>query len=243
MSAGPIALVGSGEFTPAMEEVDGELLEGRPQRVVFLPTAAAPEGEKSIAYWVDLGRLHYTRLGVEAVPLLVLDRAGADDDDANLASAIAGAGLVYLSGGDPTYLAATLLHTRVGDAIVAAWQNGAAVAGCSAGAVALTDYVPDVRHRGRTATGGLALVPHIVVLPHFDQLERWAPGVTKWALDSLPADRVLVGVDEETAMLGGPVEWRVRGRRHVWELSRGADPVGHAAGDTLSTPVRSASGS
>ena len=138
MSAGPVALVGSGEFTPAMEDVDRELLEGRPQRVVFLPTAAAPEGEKSIAHWVDLGRLHYTRLGVEAVPLLVLDRVGADDAD--LASAIAGAGLIYLSGGDPTYLAATLLHTRVGDAIVAAWHNGAAVAGCSAGAVALTDY-------------------------------------------------------------------------------------------------------
>src|SRR5438105_4385375 len=89
MSAGPIALVGSGEYTPAMEDVDRELLEGRPQRVVFLPTAAAPEGEKSIAHWVDLGRLHYTRLGVEAVPLLVLDRVGADDAD--LASAIAGA--------------------------------------------------------------------------------------------------------------------------------------------------------
>ena len=235
MSAGPVALVGSGEFTPAMEDVDRELLEGRPQRVVFLPTAAAPEGEKSIAHWVDLGRLHYTRLGVEAVPLLVLDRVGADDAD--LASAIAGAGLIYLSGGDPTYLAATLLHTRVGDAIVAAWQNGAAVAGCSAGAVALTDYVPDVRHRGRPATGGLALVPHVVVLPHFDQLERWVPGVTKWALEAVPEHRVLVGVDEDTAMLGGPVEWRVRGRRRVWELRRGADPAGHAAGDTLTTPL------
>ena len=235
---GPIALVGSGEFTPAMEDIDRELLDGRPQRVVFLPTAAAPEGDKSIAYWVDLGRLHYTRLGVEAIPLLVRDRVSADD--AELASSIAGAGLVYLSGGDPTYLAATLLGTRVGDAIVRAWQNGAAVAGCSAGAVALTDYVPDVRHRGRTATRGLALVPHVVVLPHFDQLERWAPGVTQWALESLPEDRVLVGIDEETAMIGGPAEWRVRGRRRAWELARGADPVGHTAGDTVNTPVPSA---
>jgi len=235
VSAGLVALVGSGEFTPAMEEVDRELLEGRPQRVVFLPTAAAPEGDRSIAYWVDLGRLHYTRLGVEAVPLLVLDRVGADD--AALASAIAGAGLVYLSGGDPTYLAATLLQSRVGDAIVAAWQNGAAVAGCSAGAAALTDYVPDVRHRGRPATGGLALVPHVVVLPHFDQLERWAPGVTQWALEALPEHRVLVGIDEDTAMLGGPVEWRVRGRGRVWELRRDGDPVGHSAGDTLTTPL------
>ena len=235
MSAGPIALVGSGEFTPAMEDVDRELLEGRPRRVVFLPTAAAPEGDRSLAYWVDLGRLHYTRLGVEALPLLVRNRVDAERSD--LASAIAGAGLVYLSGGDPTYLAATLVRTRVGDAIVAAWQRGAAVAGCSAGAVALTDHVPDVRHRGRPATRGLALVPHIVVLPHFDQLERWAPGVTRWALESLPDDRLLIGVDEETAILGGTVEWRVRGRRRVWELRRGADPIGHAAGEAFTTPL------
>ena len=42
---------------------------------------------------------HYSRLGVEAVPLQVLDRAGADDPA--LAGQVAGAGLVYLSGGNP----------------------------------------------------------------------------------------------------------------------------------------------
>lgn len=40
-TAGPVALVGSGEFTPAMAAVDGLLLEGGPRRVVFLPTAPA----------------------------------------------------------------------------------------------------------------------------------------------------------------------------------------------------------
>ncbi|MGH9042399.1 MAG: Type 1 glutamine amidotransferase-like domain-containing protein, partial [Acidimicrobiia bacterium] len=116
-TAGPVALVGSGEFTPAMAAVDRLLLRGRPPRAVFLPTAAGQEGAERIGYWVRLGRTHYEDLGVEPVPLLVLDRASADDPE--LAAEVEGAGLVYLSGGDPAYLAATLAGTRVGDAILA----------------------------------------------------------------------------------------------------------------------------
>jgi hypothetical protein len=76
---GPIALVGSGEFLPVMEPVDAALLAGRPPRAVFLPTAAAPEGKEALDHWVGLGEGHYRRLGVEPVPLAVLDRDDADD--------------------------------------------------------------------------------------------------------------------------------------------------------------------
>src|SRR5438552_13266230 len=86
---GPLALVGSGEFTPAMAEVDRDLLRGRPSRVVFLPTAAAREGEERLRYWVDLGKSHYLRLGVEAVPLMVRLREEAEDED--LAAQVEGA--------------------------------------------------------------------------------------------------------------------------------------------------------
>jgi len=78
---GPIALVGSGEFLPAMEAVDAGLLAGRPARAVFLPTAAGPEGPARVDYWLRLGADHYRRLGAEPVPLAVLDRRDADDPD------------------------------------------------------------------------------------------------------------------------------------------------------------------
>src|SRR5256885_12047160 len=100
---GPTALVGSGEFLPAMEAIDAGLLAGRPARAVFLPTAAGPEGPERVAYWLRLGADHYRRLGVEPVPLAVVDRRDADDP--TLAAEVAGAGPVYLSGGDPGYLA------------------------------------------------------------------------------------------------------------------------------------------
>ena len=211
--AGPVALVGSGEFTPAMAAVDRLLLRGRPPRAVYLPTAAGQEGPERIGYWVRLGRGHYENLGVEPVPLLVLDRDSADR--AELAAEVEGAGLIYLAGGDPAYLAATLTGTRVLDAILAAWSAGAALAGCSAGACALTaatfGVTPPLRRRP-----ALAVVPGLVVLPHFDQIERWWPGIVEHWRGELLSGEILVGIDERTALVGGPDRFEVHGDGAVW---------------------------
>jgi cyanophycinase len=226
---GPIALVGSGEFLPGMEPVDAALLAGRPPRAVFLPTAAAPEGKETLDYWVGLGERHYRRLGVEAVPLAVLDREDADDPAR--AAEIVGAGLVYLSGGNPGYLADTLRGTAVLEAILAVWRAGTALAGCSAGACALTALADDTR-TGATRPG-LAVVPGLVVLPHFDQIERWSPGIVARRLGDLADGQVLVGIDEETALVSGDGGWRVEGRRRVWTIAADGTRTPHAAGATL----------
>jgi len=231
LEAGPIGLVGSGEFTPAMEAVDSALLQGRAPRVVFLPTAAAPEGSKRTAYWVDLGRAHYRRLGVESTPLMVLSRPDADRPE--LADQINGAGLIYLSGGNPPFLAATLTGTRVGAAIRDAWLRGSAVAGCSAGAIALTDSVPDIRNRHGEAIPGLGLVRGLSVIPHFDKIEQWMPGAINWAIDNTPSGVRLIGIDEDTAIVGGPGEWRVMGRGSAWVLATPGTPVPYGDGAVL----------
>ena len=80
------------------------------------------------------------RLGVEQVIVDVRTRADAENPD--LAAKIDGAGLIYLSGGNPAYFADTLRDTAVWAAIVAAHRAGAALAGCSAGAMALADWAP-----------------------------------------------------------------------------------------------------
>jgi len=231
---GPIALVGSGEFLPVMEEIDSDLLAGRAPRAAFLPTAAAEEGPDRLRYWVDLGTDHFRRLGVEPVPVLVLDRPGADDP--SLTGAIAGAGLVYLSGGNPGFLAATLRDTAVWRAIVDAWRAGAALAGCSAGAAALTAVAGNVRDPSRGDGRGLGLVPHMGVIPHFDRIEAWRPGLTARIRSAAPPGTTVVGIDEETALVGGPERWRVRGARTVTVFSAGPDADGravHAAGEDL----------
>src|SRR5580658_4266686 len=147
MTPGPLALVGSGEYLPVMAGVEEMLLAGRPARYVQIPTAAAPEGEQSLRRWLDLGAAQAERLGVEQVPVVARDRDEADSPD--LAALVEGAGLVYLSGGNPGFLARTLRGSRLWSAVAAAWQDGAALAGCSAGAMALTSWVPSIRSPDR----------------------------------------------------------------------------------------------
>jgi cyanophycinase len=214
---GPLALVGSGEYLPVMAVFEGRLLAGRPPRYVQLPTAAAPEGPTSLARWVDLGREQAERLGVEHVPLVVRDRDEANDPD--LASQVAGAGLVYLSGGNPTYVASTLKDTAVWQAIHAAWQGGAALAGCSAGAMALTSWVPNIRHPLNPSVDGLGVVPHVRVIPHFDRFSTWMPDLVGRYLAKKADHEVVVGIDEDTALMLEGGTWTVHGVRSVWILT------------------------
>jgi cyanophycinase len=202
-----------------MLEVERALIEGRPPRYVQIPTAATAEGPRRLSYWVELGKAQAARLGVEAVPLVVANRDEADDP-ANV-DRIEGAGLIYLSGGSPALLAATLRDTALWRAIVAAWEGGAALAGCSAGAMAMGEHVPDLRHPASGGEPGLGLLPHLRVLPHYDRMARWIPGVLTGPLFRTGAGVSVVGIDEDTALVGGPDTFTVQGRQSVWLLSDG----------------------
>jgi cyanophycinase len=245
LTLGPLALVGSGEYLPVMADVEGLLLSGRPDRYVQIPPAAAPEGDKSLRYWLDLGAGQADRLGVQQVPVVVRNRDEADDPD--LAALVAGAGLIYLSGGSPVYLAQTLRGTRVWQAVVAAWQGGAALAGCSAGAIALTGWVPALRDLDRAPDPGLGVLPHLRVLPHFDRMLGWVPRLLDHALAAAPAGTTVLGIDEDTALVdltGAGHAWQVHGRQQVWTLTDGARrgyPAG-AAIVALSGPAADDSG-
>ena len=226
---GPVALVGSGEYLPVMTEVEAGLIAGRQPRYVQLPTAAGQEGPGSLARWVGLGAEQAERIGVEAVPVMAIDRVSADDPQ--LAALVSGAGLIYLSGGSPPYVADTLRNTQVWSAIVREWEAGAALAGCSAGAIALTDWVPDIRRPEAPARQGLGVVKGLRVLPHFDRMARWAPKMADSIASVLPPGVALIGVDEETAIVSDGSDfrrWVVHGRQAAWVFGpAGGQPFRH----------------
>ena len=234
MTDGPLALVGSGEYLPVLEHVERRLLEGRQPRFVQLATAAAPEGPASLARWHELGRLSAERLGVQQVVVPVVDRISADDEE--LAALVAGAGLVYLSGGSPPFLAATLRGTAVWREVERAWHDGAALAGCSAGAMAMASHVPDLRHPLRPVEQGLGVVPHLRVLPHFDRFAGRLPDVLLRRLVDEPSGVTVLGIDEDTALVGGPEHWQVLGRQSVWVLTADGR-VEHPSGSSMHLPA------
>ena len=232
---GPVALVGSGEYLPQMQSIEAALIAGLPGRYVQLATAAAPEGEASLGRWRELGAAQARRLGVEQVWVPVVDRDSADDP--RNAALVEGAGLVYLSGGNPAYLADTLRGTRTWLAIREAWESTAALAGCSAGAMALSDWVPHVRPRvtGPFHVDGLGLLPHVRVIPHFDAMLGRLPDLVTRYLVHVRDGVHLLGIDEDTALVGGPDVWTVDGRGSVWSLGHGRR-VEHPPGSVVHTP-------
>ena len=221
MNVGRIALVGSGEYLPVMNDVEAWLLEGHPGTYVQLATAAAPEGDASLARWHALGAKAASRLGVEQVVVDIRTRSDAFDE--RWVPLIEGAGLIYLSGGNPGHLAATLHDSPAWAAIRRTWLGGASLAGCSAGAMALCGYVPDFRHPRRGGEQGLGLLPTTRVLPHFDRYTKWIPD---FAMRPLMSEGItIVGVDEDTALIGEPGDdpvapwaFRSRGRQSSWRV-------------------------
>jgi cyanophycinase-like exopeptidase len=227
---GPVALVGSGEFLDVMSDVDRLLLTGRNPRAVVLPTAAGEEGDERIDYWLDLGRAHFERLDVEAVPLRVIDRADAGRDE--FVEQVAGAGLIYLSGGSPGYLADTLRDTPLWQAILAEFARGAALAGCSAGACALSAVAGSFRRPQRFSALGLGVIPQLAVIPHFDRFEARSPGIVEDFLGRVTAGVSVVGIDEETAIVGGPERFTVMGRQSAWWIGSSGERVELKSGET-----------
>jgi cyanophycinase len=229
---GPVALVGSGEFLPAMADVDAGLLAAtgrRRPRVVLLPTASWPDGDEVFRRWAAMGVEHFRGLGAEVEPLLVRDRLDADDP--SHVQAIGEADVVYLSGGKPGHLTDTLATSAVGAALVAAHQRGAVLAGCSAGAMTLAGRHWDLRGRRLLWPlrwrDGLGIAPNLTVIPHYD---AWPEAMSAFLVLQGPRGLPVLGIDEETAAIGRDGAWQVqgRGRVTVWhgrnrERFRGGD--------------------
>ena len=216
---GLIALLGSGEYLPVMDDVDRFLLQsvtskGRRPRVVCLPTAAGREGSSSVARWSRVGVEHFNRLNADVQAVPVIDRDSADDPQWE--SALENADLIYFSGGNPLYLYETLNGSRAWAAAQRAWAGGAAYAGCSAGAMIIARQMPNLHMVGLNSVSGFGLVPATYIVPHFDAI----PGIWKPVIQAvrrrLKHDEVMIGIDEDTALVGQLGKtWTVMGKSQV----------------------------
>jgi cyanophycinase len=206
---GYLLLEGGAEFGGAMREPDLRAIElaGGPDAPIrIIPTAAAPDnnhvraGNNGVRWFRSLGARN-----VESLPLI--DKSSANDSQ--IVDSLRNAELIYMLGGFTHYLGQTLLDSKAWETILEAYQNGAVIAGSSAGAMVICEHYYDPG-RGKVERG-LNLVSNACVLPHHNTFgKNWAgklkallPGVT------------LLGIDEYTGMLMGVGEWTVFGSGEV----------------------------
>jgi cyanophycinase len=217
---GALALVGSGEYLPVMEPLEGALLNqginrGKKNIFVQVPTAAGKEGNKSLTYWKSIGLEQTQRLNTEQRFLPVFTREDAMDLD--LAAQIEDAALIYLSGGDPGHLASTLIDTPVWEAIRRNWESGSSLAGCSAGAMAMAGDVPNFLKMREEGTSGLNIVPHIRTIPHYNKFFGWVPDAAAKLLLKAPPGVKIIGIDESTGLVTG-LDEGVTFESGMWEV-------------------------
>jgi cyanophycinase len=211
LMAGPLALVGSGEFLVEMEGVDQSLLQAAGRRegyALIVPTASALEPGMP-EQWAERGLRHFgDRLGVPAQAALVMNREDADDRFVPL---VRDARLIYFSGGNPRHLLETMAGTPFWAAVLEAWRDGAALAGCSAGAMILGGRIQNIVGRPGEMIPALDLVPWAVIIPHFDRIEQYRPGALEAVRKARPQGMSLLGIDEVTALLHLADGWQVQG--------------------------------
>jgi cyanophycinase len=220
---GSLALVGSGEYLPAMTSFEKSLLDdgiknGKTARYIQIPTAAGQESDDRLDFWKALGQRQADAIGVEATYLPIYTRDDAFKQEH--VDAIKDSALMYMSGGDPHHLAEVLIDTPVWAAMVENWQSGASIAGCSAGAMVLSAQIPNFRMLKRSPSKGLNLLPEIRVIPHFNKFFKWIPESATKVLLHVPDDSILIGVDEMTAIVKrtGNDHWVVVGDAKVHVL-------------------------
>jgi cyanophycinase len=237
--SGWFGLLGSGEFQAWSNEVDAWLLDRvtGDGRVLVVPTASAPEGDEVFSGWGQSGLEHFGTAGVRAEVLDVRDRT--DADDAMIAERVVGASLVYFSGGNPAYLAASLRNTALWRTVMGGLDRGMGYIGCSAGMACLGRRAPDSSVDEFTPElwqEGLGLFPRVWFGPHWDVLDRFAPGLVDHITSTVPSDELLVGVDEQTALVGDGENWRVIGNGGV-HMRTGDAWVSHTSPDEVTVAL------
>jgi cyanophycinase len=233
--SGPLAVVGGEEFMPGNESQDEllvraaqELGEDRPAFVIA--TAAvrhAPERAVATAQgW-------FAGLGLDVVELPVRTRGRANSTET---AELARRGrFFYLCGGDPGIVPATLAGTRAWAAVLEAWRDGASLAGSSAGAMALGEWTL-IRSRmpgdaQREPREGLAVVPRVAVLPHYNDFgEHWIDSATA-ALTG--RDATLLGIDARSAATWANGTWRAMGRGAVTVIDLNRERRRFEPGDVI----------
>jgi cyanophycinase len=230
--AGPLLAIGGAEDKMGKRSVLRAfvaLAGGADARIAVVPTASSLGPEV-----VDVYTALFRRLGAAEV-VSARPESRVEANDPSMAARLADVTGIFLTGGNQLKLSAVVNGTAFGEAIRAAHQRGATVAGTSAGASIQSSHMVAFGSGGATPkqrmtqlAAGLGLVDSCVIDQHFDQRNRY--GRLLMIVAQSPS-LLGIGVDEDTAAIiteeGGRQVLRVTGRGAV-TIFDGRDVVSNA---------------
>jgi cyanophycinase len=214
---GNLILVGGGDKPKEAMVKFVELAGGPGAPIVAIPTAS--EEPDTGAYYVKLFKEEYGCADVTALEIKTREDA-AKPEYVDLARK---AGGIFFGGGDQSRITRALLDTPVGDAIAAAYENGAVVGGTSAGTACQSALMITgegdfkvIRAGAVELVRGLGFFRGVIVDQHFIIRQRSNRLIT--VILEHP-DLLGVGIDEGTAIWVRPDDtFRVMGASSVMVL-------------------------
>ncbi len=209
-----LALFGSGEFTPAVNNIDKYLISKyKPKNIAVLPTAAGLE--RGVTKWTDMAKQHYAKLNLPVISIPIFNKVQANDP--KLTDPLTQADWIFFSGGNPGYLLATLRNSKLWKIVLKRLDDGALLAGSSAGAMIMGKFLLAPSFKALFNDNevfwqrAFGLIDYSV-FPHFDHFKKQKDFMRK-VIEHIP-DKVSsawMGIDENTAIVFNKHECTVHG--------------------------------
>jgi len=226
VAKGSLFIIGGGDKSPGLIQ---ELIKTADMKakdyVVVLPMSSGFPERSFEAIQEELSvatRNHITCFNFDASK--VNDRKWLDS--------LTGARLIYITGGDQNRFMKVVLNTPVYKAIHQAYQNGATVAGTSAGAAVMSKYMitgaqllgdtvykatfDQLRFGNVEFQEGLGLLDSVIIDQHFVKRSRYNRLIS--ALAAHPGFDC-IGIDEGTAIIVKQKKIRVAGESQVLRIA------------------------
>lgn len=200
---GHLVIIGGGEDRVYGKQILGRFVElaGGLEAGIVVITAAS---ELSDHMW-EVYQQAFGELGVINVSHLAL-HSRVDANSERSVRMLAGAGGIFMTGGDQKRLLALIGGTAVDRALhVAFKERGACIGGTSAGASAMSGHmlasgaaVPQPEKGAVSMGAGLGLLQHVLIDQHFSERHRLGRLLTAVAQNPYLQG---VGIDEDTALV------------------------------------------
>jgi len=213
-----LALYGSGEFTPAVNEIDDYLISKyKLKSIAIIPTAAGKE--KSVNKWFNMAHDHFSQFNIKVIDIPIFKHYQADE--ANLVQKLAVVDWIFFSGGQPDYLLKTIQNSLLLKTVKNSINNNLLVSGSSAGAMIMGNYIlvhPFKMIFSNAATNWTEAfrIVDYTILPHFNKISSNKKFIKNMTTKSPPSIKESwLGIDENTALLINNQGMKVLGKGRV----------------------------
>ncbi|MCB0706243.1 MAG: cyanophycinase [Saprospiraceae bacterium] len=228
---GSLFIIGGGNRPPALVQNMIDLAGlGSDGQIIILPMASA-EPDTTVFY----ASQQFIKQGVSENQITAILKAPTELTETELAQ-ISAASLIYICGGDQNRFMASLEGSHLLDALHKAYQNGAMIAGTSAGAAVMSrkmitgnsykypEYTGEFRSieaENIEIADGLGLLPMVIIDQHFIYRMRMNRLMTV-ALEH--PGYYAIGIDESTALFVRGQHYKVFGESQVVRIISPAPP-------------------